>query len=528
MSDNPYQVRGPGIPRMYGRERLAQELLRHLTKTTPDHMSVVGPTLFGKSILLRHVASCTAVGNHYVASFYWDLRHGTPRTNAEFRRRFAELTKHALSDGEPELADWLQPDDDDDEALGDVLHLVFDELERHGHRMLAVFDGFDHVLAETGITRNLWDNLRALAQKGSLRLVTGSRDTLRELCRTEESRTSDFWEVFYDAPLPVGRFDDSDWPGFLKPIESKGVGLDDSARKEIVNWTGGVPILAAALANRLYSESSRAVTLSKLHVDSVAEDLLETPGESLAALWDDCSIELKSDLTELTRGPVRAADMPPPRRRELELRGFATSSRGGLRSSCRFMKRYAEVHGEGVTSLRRLFGDPVGFEGNIRGVLELRLEQVAGADPELLGYVRNAVRDLYPVPTQSVMWARSIAERALALVWSAELPSDRSMPAPWKFVDVRFDDYGRFPRSLGVQCGILRRITGTGQHDPVAEFVTKPTCLLIDHVQSVGDFGQHKEGQTVSVGFAAAFCFSAIALCERLAEDLRSQATREG
>jgi hypothetical protein len=49
--------------------------------------------------------------------------------------------------------------------------------------------------AGTGLTRILWDQLRSLGQKASLRLVTGSRCPLRELCKTEESRTSDFWEI---------------------------------------------------------------------------------------------------------------------------------------------------------------------------------------------------------------------------------------------------------------------------------------------------------------------------------------------
>ena len=517
MSNNPYRVRGDRTPRLYGREELLERLLRHLTKATPDHVSVVGPTLFGKSVLLSHVASCRSIRDHYVASVYWDLRHGTPPTNEEFLRGFAKETRDALARAELDLVDYLEPDSDE---LNDELHLVFDELEKAGYRLLAILDGFDHILAKTEITRSLWDNMRDLAQNGSLRLVTGSRRRLRELCKTEESRTSDFWEIFYDTPVEIGCFFESDWSGFLAPLQSRGFKLDESARKEIVNWTGGVPILAAALANRLYLENPRAVTLSKSQVDSAAEKLLETPGESLAALWDDCSIELKSDLTELARGALRGADIPPPRRGELELRGFATHSRGRLQSSCRFMKRYAELHGEGVTSLRRLFGDSAGFEGNIRGVLELRLEQVSEVDPGLLSDVREAVRLLYPVPTQSVVWARSVAEHALRLIWNAELPPDRSVPEEWKFAGVIPDEQGRLPQGLGAQCAVLRKITtGPGS---VAKHVTRPTALLVDHIHAVGNFGQHKGGQTVSVGFAAAFCLSAIALCERLAEDLRS------
>ena len=173
-------------------------------------------------------------------------------------------------------------------VLHDVLHLVFDEMDGKGLRFLAVLDGFDHVLAGSGITRNLWDDMRTLCQKASLRLVTGSRSRLRELCKTEDSRTSDFWEIFYDTPLQVGCFEDHDWSGFLDPFKLRGVTFDGSALKEITNWTGGVPVLAAALAERLLAKASDGVTISKPHVDSNAEATAEERRGLLTALWDDC------------------------------------------------------------------------------------------------------------------------------------------------------------------------------------------------------------------------------------------------
>ena len=87
------------------------------------------------------------------------------------------------------------------------------------------------------------------------------------------------------------------------------------------------------------------------------------------------------------------------------------------------------------------------------------------------------------------------------------------------------------PSRLGPQCYILRQITGTSEHNPVSKFITKPTYLLIDHLQSVGDFGQHQGDNTVTLQFAAAFCLSAIALCDSLARDLatpRNTAAQQG
>ena len=519
MSDSPYQVLGVGIPPMLGRERLFTELCRHLTKPTPDHMCVVGPPLFGKSVLLNHLAShFKDAGDHYSTSLYWDLRHSTPMTDEEFRRRFAKRIKDALQSVQPDLAESLDPED---KNLHDFL-LVFDDMKREGLRFLAVLDGFDHVLAGSDITRNFWDEMLTLCRMTSLRLVTGSRRRLRELCRTEESRTSDFWEIFFDTPLLVGCFEKDDWSDFLKPFNSKGIQLDSSAREEIESWTGGVPILATTLAERLLSEAPENKSLSKSHVNTIAKETAEEKRDLLAALWDDCSSELRSNLAALSKDDISLSEIPVQQRRDLQLRGFARLSENKLQSSCLLMDQYAKEQAGEVENLQRLFGDAERFESNIRRLLELRLDQVCGADPELMGYVKHAIQNLHPYPAISVGWARPIAQRALKLIWKAELPANKSLPEEWKFAGVPSDTQGRLLQGPGPQCNTLRIITGTEKHPtPVSQFVTKPTCLLVDHLHSVGNFGHHMgEESTVSVPIAASFCLSAISLCESLARDL--------
>lgn len=501
---------------MLGRERLFDRLCGHLTKRSPDHVSVVGPRLFGKSVLLNHLASHFPQ-DRYAASMYWDLRFETPRTDAEFRSRFAEHLKGSLAPVEPDLAEYLEPDD---EAVSDLLALVFEDLHGRHSRVLAVLDGFDHLLGDFGITKNLWDELRTLAQIGGLCFVTGSRARLYDLCKDEESRTSNFWQIFHDPPFRVGRFEDEDWHGLLAPFAPRGITVDGSAEKEIRNWTGGVPVLVAALADRLIAGRRGGDAISKADVDRVAGAMADEPLDSVRALWDDCPFELRSALTELsTTGNLRATEVPERRKRELLFRGFAQEFRSGLRSSCGLMAAYTHRRKD-VAYLNLLFGDPDRFDDNVQGMLELRLEGIAsGADPKLAGFVRNAIRDLRPDPNGAVVWMRSIANTALDLIWEAELGPLRSLPDSWKSAGIEFEG-GRLPRNPGKQCGILRGITGTGQSHRVAKFVTKPTCLLVDHLHSIGNFGQHREGQGVSVPTAASFCLSAIELCERLSREL--------
>ena len=574
---------------MLGRGSLVRRIKRHLLKPTPDHVSVVGPKHYGKSVLLRHLAdACRAGSSGYLTTVHIDLRHDTPGSDDAFKRRLAVEIKKALR--EKEIEDALRPNrtqlseyiDLDDAAVHESLDLVFTELEGENARMLVVLDGFDYALAGTELTRNLWDQLRSLAQKSSLRLVTGSRRPLRELCRTEESRTSDFWEIFYDTPVRVAALDDSDRdaflqpfldagcfddstegsrqldgrrPGlcapsgvvgevsgstnlddsdrdaFLQPFLDAGCTFDDSARKEVANWTGGVPLLVCALLRELW-EKYRGARISKPEIDQTADAILKSRREILAELWDDCDIELRADLGTLADGDIPLSDLSADRRHELESRGFGRVSGENLRGSCRLIQRYAEEQAPALADLTRLFGTTVGFEAHVQTFLELRLKQAATpkTDQSLHDFVSRAIEDIGRNPELAINGIRGIADRALALIWEAELPHDRTLPKKWIDEWKRGgeksppEDRGKLPSSSGAQCQILRLITGSAHISRQSRYITKTTYLLVNHLKSVGDFGQHRGDYpetTISVGFAATVVLAAISLIESLTTDLQ-------
>src|SRR5579872_3763869 len=158
-----YQVLGSTVPVMLGRKRVIEQLERHVLKPSPDHVQVVAPTLYGKSVVLSHLAAKHRTGSPlYLTSAYLDLRYAPPSTDDGFRRSFAELVKAALAQAKSPASDLIELDDAN---LNESLIMAFDELVSAKQRLLVVLDGFDHVLAGTGITRNLWDQLRSLAQK---------------------------------------------------------------------------------------------------------------------------------------------------------------------------------------------------------------------------------------------------------------------------------------------------------------------------------------------------------------------------
>src|SRR5262249_41005886 len=119
--------------------------------------------------------------------------------------------------------------------------------------------------------------------------------------------------------------------------------------------------------------------------------------------------------------------------------------------------------------------------------------------------------------------------RCLALIWEAELAADQRLPdewiAEWKQADRLqwLDADQRLPRRQGHQCIALRFATGSDKFRPLTKFVTKPTALLLDSLQWIGDFGQHREDWRESVvtkSFAASVVLTAIELADSLARDL--------
>lgn len=522
MTNNPYQVSGPGIREMLGREQLFKKLCHLLTE---HHVCVIGPPSFGKSVLLRHLDShFRDTSNHSFIPLYWDLRRqDTPRTDDEFRRRFAGRIKDALQREQPNLAEYLELED---ESLPDLLHLVFEELEDKKIRFLAVLDEFDHILDESNITKDLWDEMYDLGyNRKSLRLVTGSPSRLSELYKPEDSRISNFSELFYYIPLQVGCFEDHDWDGFLDPLKSRRrITFDNSVCQEITNWTGGVPVLAVALAERIFDEFSDE-KITKSDVQRIVEKLDDELWELCKNLWKDCPINLQSDLVALASS--QEVQLPKERRADLKLRGFAKKSRKNrLRSSCLLMKQYAQEQEGEVRILQWLFGDEEHFKSNIQSLLELRLDQIRDVDPMLMKRVKRAIECLQDDLIESIAQARSIEKRALELIWDAVLGPKRSLPENWESKGIRFDEQNKLPEESLEQCRILRLII----RERVTK-VTRPTQLLVDHLHWVGNFGHHighHSGRIpVSVPIAAAFCMSAISLCESLTRDLANIATEE-
>jgi hypothetical protein len=527
MNSNPYKVQGTAPVHMFGRQNVYDALIRHLTKETPDHVSVIGAKYIGKSVLLRTMADHFARTNkRYIATIYWDLRHHTPAFDSDFQQRFASEIQKALQRVKPELSKEI---DATAENPFEIIDIILGELDRDNLKILMVMDDFDRILAGASLTRNLWDSLRDLALHPALRLVTGSQRRLRELCKTDDSKTSDFWNIFYDSPVQITALTGDDIEYFLQPLYDRRITFDSAASKELVNWTGGVPALVSAVAARLFDHMPDSHAVSKAIIDDLAKSIPDECYDLLCELWDDCSFEQQTCLTDLGQRTIPAAEISRDILNSLVCRGYAAESAGTVKHRCRILKNFAARKAVGIESLNLLFGTRESFENNIRNLLEIRLQQTPVIDCELFSFVERAIRDVMPEPRLCINGIRGIAERALDVILQKEMP-DNVIPEEWqqewKFAEENISGdigAGRIPRKRSGQCRLLNLMTGTMKARPVARHVTKPTFLLIDFLQSVGDFGQHIEHNPVTVHFAATVCMAAIDLCGNMARDFEEK-----
>lgn len=497
--------------------------MRRLDKPKPDHVSVIGPAHIGKTILLNALtARLNQDGKPFDGCIYWDVRRSRIESDADFYKGLAEQAAPAVATLDSGLASDLRAEGG---GTYSVLRDVFEYLNEDGRKILLVMDELDLVLMASGVTRNLWDNLRSLAEKPGLRLMTGSRKPLRELCNSQDSRTSDFWNIFYPQPIRVEVFSEDDWQDVLTPFAQRQIQFERGADTEIMNWTGGVPALAAALCEKLWEESQDGVVISREHLNQVADAYFASDETILPSLWKECDADEQGDLHEIAQGEVLALNqhVPQLRYQSLTRKGYVVEQKGSLKPCCRAMEYYAKLHGSDATGMRRLFGSAKDYEKNLRGLLELRLSQIQITNHDLRTQLTNAIQFLDSSPTTTIRQIRGIVDDAFNMIWTSEIP-DRKIPDKWierwRYSGVNNPPVGPVPSDGAVRCRLLSLMTESAT--TVDTKVSRSTYYLIDSLHSYGNFGQHKQWEKVSIFTAAIACLTALELCAQLSVELNA------
>jgi hypothetical protein len=520
MPDRKFPIVGDQVPPMLGRGSAMQRIVAALSKPTPDHLQVVGPRFAGKTVFLHELARrVRSAGKPYTAIILWDLGHQTPGTDEDFMQRFARELANALSVNHPDYADHLRT------VIGNPFRdiaEVLDALEGDGGKVLAILDGFDKALSNGRLTRNLWDQFRELAAKPSLRLVTASRNTLRELIRNPEAQTSDFWNIFDPTPVRIGCFNEADIDAVLAQVTH--IRLSTGARTELSNATNGFPVMVLEVINVLFAEGGSGEVSHQALADacSKAYPMLR---DKIESMWADCSSTAHDLLARVLRegavlyGPGMAADA-----NLIVERGFAIVSGNKLQRPNRLLTKFFDDQPSEGSALARLFAAEDDYKLHLKEALLHRVHQIVGLDSTLRRYLERSAADLPEYPDVLLSNVRGIVDRAFELIWQAELvrkaiPSD--WISLWKYNNERNIEELQTTFPQGIQrVRLLNLMTGTEKSPPRAKRVSKSTHVLMSAAHGFANFGQHMEGEVVTGGTAYAALHLSIELAASLSRDL--------
>lgn len=520
MPDTQFPILGTAVPPMLGREAILQRMMGALTKATPDHLQVVGPRFAGKTVLLHELAArLRQADSPYSAVLLWDLGHQTPGTDAFFMQRLACELSAALRGSHTYYADHLKASQDN--PYQDIAE-VLDALKDEGVKVLVIMDGFDKPLSNGQLTRNLWDQLRELALKPSLRLVTASRRTLRDLIRNPEAQTSDFWNIFEPNPVRVGCFDENDLAAVLEKMPEWQ--LVAGAQTELWNASNGFPVLMLGVLNAVCVLGEAGV-VSPVAMKAACESTFPTVRDKLDALWIDCPPSSQDLLRRvLDENSVARAGIATADAETLIERGFVQAVANKLQRPSRLLERYLEEQPHEGNALVRLFGTDDTYRKNLKGVLERRIGQVGDIDPTLKRYLERGTEELPGHPDIFLSNVRGIVNQAFELIWKAEMPG-RRIPSEWMAVwkrndERRLDEWETtFPQGVH-RVRLLNLMTGTERSARCAKHITKGTFVLMNAVHAFGDFGQHQEGAPIDPGMAYAVLHLCVELSAALAREL--------
>jgi hypothetical protein len=497
-------------------------MISALTKPTPDHLQVIGARFAGKTVLLTElIRKMVANGEPYTAVVYWDLGHRTPANDGEFLQRLKEELTKALKARHPDYATFMERSEGGPYA--DIV-TVLEQLAGEG-KVLAVLDGFDKALANGRLTRNLWDQMREFAAKPSLRLVTASRRTLRELIRDPEAQTSDFWNIFEPSPIRVGCFDEQDLNAALRQVTE--IRLSAGAKTELWSSTNGYPILMLEALNALVSSGQQGdVSLDTMRAG--CDEAYAASQDRIDALWEDCTqssrdvFRLVNKLSSVLRAETAAADADT-----LLERGFVQLSGNKLQHPNRFLARLLNERRNESSAMALLFGSTDAYEANMRGVLERRIAQLVELDSTLSKNLARGVEDLPNHPDIFFTNVRGFLNRIFDLIWQTEMP-DRRIPSGWIDIWKRNNDRlwnsdweTTLPQG-GSRLALLNLITGSERSTRLARRVSRGTYVLMNSAYVFGNFGQHPEGARIDVGAAYAALHLCIELAASLGRDLKA------
>jgi hypothetical protein len=533
MTERLFPILGTQSIPLVGRKQLVERIWNDLTKPTPSNLSVVGPRYIGKTVLLKALAE-RAKGNKspYTVVMYWEVGCNPPQSDEQFRADLCDHLHQALgcdpikhSELRNELAE---------EKTHSTLKEVLDWLDKDGDKVLMIWDGFDKPLSQGHLTAPLFGNLRDYFNNSGHRIVTAARGLQSELAADKKVEDSPFWNMFDLNPVRIGPLDANDCQAAFSIggfIPQKG------GEKELMNWTGGHPILLFSLLNQLHAE--KQLYFDNTHVSNAARTVAQSLAEFMDKLWGSCSADAKATFRSLVElGELTLSDVSREAQLSLTSLALANTSGAKIKPTCDLMQQHIKASKGQDGGVKLSFGTSTNYESNIRELLELRLSHIQRfVDNRLHKLVRQSISHLPTDPDDCLNNLTRIEELSLDVVWSFEadkglLPSD--VVSAWtkspgerdRTVNDRMDSNDwRIPTDRLQQILILERLTGSRKDFvPLARKITKDTYVLLNAIHSFRNRTEHSDGQQMHVGVVV----SALLLCIELLNCLSREIGQTG
>lgn len=504
---HPFPTKTPSLS---ARKKLAESVLQSLSK---HNVSVVGRRHYGKSVLLSHIAGEARNSGTFNQVVEWDLRHFTPQDDGEFFREMCQrISDQLVGKFAVDARDFLS---NKDQQTASTIRALLEILEGEGQVLLLVMDGMDDPLSSSGLSKGVWDHLCSFTDKGSLRILAGSRKKLRELCINTESRTSDFFRRFEDPVTVLGAFNADELSEYLEDLV-KAHPMDKGAHTEFYRQTGGVPILCAVMARKLCEHGPGP--LVQKDVLSAADQIAEEESETLPAAFDSLEENERIAYAEvIARGTLEGNH--GTMEKTLRTLGLVKTKGGKVENATGMLQKFVGSQNEGLCSVRELFGSPEAYARNIQAVSSLRNSHSQSTDPDLQEFISGALAD-QKNPKVFLGRIRNIIEHALSMVWKVEAPNQElpkfTSPFGLEFMQ-KCEGARRLPNEPPKQLRCLDLLTDSRNGASPKRVNRKIYCLL-NSLKGYGDLGQHQQGGFVSPGFAAVVCLTVVELSNEISD----------
>ena len=505
--------------KLIGRSNILDEILTAITKPVPDHIQVVGPRYSGKTVVLEKLNEIVSSEDsaEYSCVLLWDLGHITPTNDLEFLSQFATNLSEAIKDKFPDYSEHLKSSKDTfQQDIAEVLDALNDET-----KILVIFDGFDKALSSDKLTRNLWDQLRELAQNKSLTLITASRKSLRELIRNPDAQTSDFWNIFLSTPIRVDCFDEKEIADILTNYCH--VEFDKGALTELYNATNGTPVVLLEVLNYLLHEHDGKKVTNAL-VQGAISGSFESIQNFIDDLWHDCSPATQDTIRLLVEeSEIQGASHLD--KTSIVEKGFARASGNKLIKPSRILQNYLDGLANEKGAIDRLFGNEVAFSQNFNNVISKRLAHIPNIDSDLRRYLQTNLEHLPNHPSICLEGMRGLLNKCFDIIWNAEF-GGKTVPDGhfdiWRHhgESERLQDFKTsFPQG-GKRLSLLKVLTTPERSNPLAKVVSQSTYVAINALYPFGDFGQHQEGEKMNLQMVYSSMLLAVELVASLQNDL--------